>query len=92
MSETAWSDQKARKERREERREKRMRKRLFDKKQREENGVAAPDNHGGDETGQGYGENDDAADDWAGDEREAKRARKGRAAADTFTDSRFDDL
>lgn len=77
-SETAWSHQKAQKDRKEERKEKKARKREFEKRQKEEQNAKVDDRV----------DQDDGADDWAQDEREAKKARK----AAVVTGTTFDDL
>ncbi|UZJ52679.1 hypothetical protein CBS101457_001999 [Exobasidium rhododendri] len=82
-SETAWSLQKAKKERKEERKEKKAARRAYDRKQKE----------GGKEEEQPKAiEGEEEEDDWAEDERVAKKARKVKEGDEIFNDSHFDDL
>lgn len=84
-SETAWSHQKAQKDRKEERKEKKTRKRVFEKKQKKEQEQKSQQSNG-----QEMKEEDiDEQDDWAQDEREAKKLRKSIPAV---TLASFDDL
>lgn len=88
-SETAWSQQKAKKERKEERREKKVAKRAFVKKQQKQ----MEEKQGQNEKNLATSLQDEPdEDDWAQDEREAKRARKEKTNAETLSNSRFDGL
>jgi ATP-dependent RNA helicase DDX55/SPB4 len=90
-SESAWSQQKAKRERKEERREKKVRKREFEKKQqKQEQGEEQA--HLQQQLPSSKEDAEDIDDDWAQDEREAKKAKKGRAGQETFTNSQFEDL
>ncbi|PWN37992.1 DEAD-domain-containing protein [Meira miltonrushii] len=86
--EEAWSEQKARKDRKQDRRDKKQRKRAFLAKQASEQGQE-PVNGQAEETH----EDDDDMNDWAEEERLAKKQKKDQSnkedAADTF---QFDDL
>jgi len=88
-SETAWSHQKALKDKKEERREKKTRKREYEKKQKKETEQEQVSQQRA--QGQGNEEEVHEQDDWALDEREAKKARKASQAA-VVTQATFDDL
>lgn len=90
--EEAWSEQKAKKDRKQERRDKKQRKRAYLAKQASEQGQESVNGTANEQAEEPH-EDDDDMNDWAEEERLAKKQKKNQSneedVADTFT---FDDL
>lgn len=90
--EEAWSEQKARKDRKQDRRDKKQRKRAFLAKQASEQGQENVNGTANSQAEEAH-EDDDGMDDWAEEERLAKKQKKNQSNKDDAADVlHFDDL